>query len=146
MAGIASNQKGYRLVWQINSLPGLHLRRINDLFYRHKKGEDIYIQCFEYTDEEYGYTYRMVGNKTSNNILIPEHKNTDYFLLVKGGLEENSWVKLLADMKKLTFALTVYAIDLNKPKFNRTKIIATIGPATSSYKMLKEIIVAGVDV
>ena len=33
-----------------------------------------------------------------------------------------------------------------RPKFNRTKIIATIGPATSSYKMLKEIIVAGVDV
>lgn len=116
MAGIASNQKGYRLVWQINSLPGLHLRRIDDLFYRHKKGEDIYIQCFEFTDEEYGYTYRVVGNKTSNNILIPEHKNTDYFLLVKGGLEENNWMQLLADMKKLTFALAVYAIDFTKLK------------------------------
>lgn len=33
-----------------------------------------------------------------------------------------------------------------RPKFNRTKIIATIGPATASYKMLKEIIIAGVDV
>ena len=30
--------------------------------------------------------------------------------------------------------------------FNRTKIIATIGPATSSYQKLKEIIIAGVDV
>ena len=33
-----------------------------------------------------------------------------------------------------------------RPKFNRTKIIATIGPATSSYQKLKEIIIAGVDV
>lgn len=33
-----------------------------------------------------------------------------------------------------------------RTKFNRTKIIATIGPATSSYQKLKEIIVAGVDV
>lgn len=33
-----------------------------------------------------------------------------------------------------------------RQKFNRTKIIATIGPATSSFQKLKEIIVAGVDV
>lgn len=33
-----------------------------------------------------------------------------------------------------------------RPKFNRTKIIATIGPATSSYAKLKEIIKEGVDV
>ena len=33
-----------------------------------------------------------------------------------------------------------------RPKFNRTKIIATIGPATASYAKLKEIIKEGVDV
>ena len=31
-------------------------------------------------------------------------------------------------------------------KYNKTKIIATIGPATSSVSMLKKIIKAGVDV
>lgn len=33
-----------------------------------------------------------------------------------------------------------------KTTFNKTKIVATIGPATSSYEMLKKIIFAGVDV
>ncbi len=33
-----------------------------------------------------------------------------------------------------------------RPKFNRTKIIATIGPATASYEKLKEIIKEGVDI
>ena len=33
-----------------------------------------------------------------------------------------------------------------KGKFNKTKIVATIGPATSSEEMLKKIIHAGVDV
>ncbi len=33
-----------------------------------------------------------------------------------------------------------------KTNFNKTKIVATIGPATSSYENLKEIIYAGVDV
>ncbi len=33
-----------------------------------------------------------------------------------------------------------------KTNFNKTKIVATIGPATSSYENLKEIIFAGVDV
>lgn len=35
---------------------------------------------------------------------------------------------------------------LNYLKFNRTKIVATIGPATSDYNTLKKIITAGVDV
>lgn len=34
----------------------------------------------------------------------------------------------------------------NYPAYNKTKIIATIGPSTSSYEMLKQIIEAGVDV
>jgi pyruvate kinase len=34
----------------------------------------------------------------------------------------------------------------NYPRYNKTKIIATIGPATSSYEMLKKIVEAGVDV
>lgn len=33
-----------------------------------------------------------------------------------------------------------------KTQFNKTKIVATIGPATSSYEMLKKIIMLGVDV
>ncbi len=33
-----------------------------------------------------------------------------------------------------------------KTQFNKTKIVATIGPATSSYEMLKQIIMLGVDV
>jgi len=36
--------------------------------------------------------------------------------------------------------------NVYKSRFNRTKIVATIGPATSSYEMLKSIILAGVDV
>lgn len=35
---------------------------------------------------------------------------------------------------------------MNEPKFNRTKIIATIGPSTSSYENLRSIIREGVDV
>jgi len=35
---------------------------------------------------------------------------------------------------------------MNDQKFNRTKIIATIGPATSSYENLKAIVLEGVDV
>ena len=40
--------------------------------------------------------------------------------------------------------------EINKkniyPRFNKTKIIATLGPSTSNYVMLKKIILAGVDV
>lgn len=36
--------------------------------------------------------------------------------------------------------------NIYKQAFNRTKIVATIGPATSSYEQLKSIILSGVDV
>ena len=35
---------------------------------------------------------------------------------------------------------------MSKSKINRTKIIATIGPSSSDYKILKEMISRGVDV
>lgn len=112
MAGIVSAQKAYKLVWQLNNNLGLKLHRMDDLYLKHKKGDDIYIQLYEYTDEEYDYTYRLIANKTSNNILIPEHRNTNYFLLVKGILETDSWEVLLDSLKKQTFALTVYNVHL----------------------------------
>jgi hypothetical protein len=116
VVGISSNQKAYKMVWQVNTLQGLQLARADDLFFKHRKGQDIYIQCFEYTDEEYGYTYRLVANKTTENILVPEHKNTDYFLLVKGGLEQKEWKELLTGLKKLTFALAVYEVNFTSLK------------------------------
>ncbi len=112
MAGVASAQKAFRLVWQLNKACGLKLQRVEDLYFQHKKGEDIYIQCFEYTDLEYDYTYRLIANKTSNNILIPEHRNTNYFLLVKGDIENEGWELLLGNLKRMTFALTVYQVHL----------------------------------
>ncbi|MCO6495381.1 MAG: pyruvate kinase, partial [Bacteroidetes bacterium] len=36
--------------------------------------------------------------------------------------------------------------NVYRSEFNRTKIVATIGPATSSKEMLRKIILAGVDV
>lgn len=111
MAGIVSNQPAYKLVWQINNTLHLQLQRVEDLHYTHRKGEDIYIQCFEFADEEYECIYRLVANKTSNNILIPEHRNTNYFLQVKGEHEELPWGSLIGALKKLPFALTVYELQ-----------------------------------
>lgn len=94
----------------------MELIRHEDLFHTTSKTGDIYIQCFEYTDEEYGHTFRLVANKTSTNILIPSHRTTDYFLLAKGELENNHWTNLIGTLKKLTFAQAVYIIDFNSIK------------------------------
>lgn len=112
--GIAATVPAYKLAWQINNTLHLQLQKVDDLFYKHKKGEDIYIQCFEYVDEEYECIFRLIANKTSNNILIPEHKNTSYFLLQKGDHDELPWNSLFLAIRKLSFALTVYEIELDK--------------------------------
>ncbi len=114
MAGIVAAVPAYKLVWQINNTLHLRLLRVDDLFYTHKKGSDIYIQCFEFVDEEYDCIFRLIANKTNNNILIPEHRNTNYFLLVKGNHDEMPWDKLLQQLKMLPFILTVYEMGLEK--------------------------------
>jgi hypothetical protein len=116
MAGLVAAVPAYKLVWQINNTLPLQLLRVDDLFYKHKKGEEIYIQCFEYVDNEYDCIFRLVANKTSNNILIPEHRNTNYFLQLKGIHDELSWEQLLLQLKRLPFVLTVYEIDLEALK------------------------------
>lgn len=35
---------------------------------------------------------------------------------------------------------------MNKVPFNKTKIVATIGPASSSHEVLRKMMIAGVDV
>lgn len=114
--GIAASVPAYKLAWQINNTLPLQLLRVEDLFYKHKKGDDIYIQCFEHVDAEYDCIFRLIANKTNNNILIPEHRNTSYFLLQKGEHEEMPREMLIKQIKKLSYALTVYEIELDKLK------------------------------
>lgn len=115
MAGILSPQSAYRLVWQLNQETDLELVRTEDLYYKRKAG-DIYIQCYEYTDDETDSTARLVANQTNNNILIPEHRNTPYFLLLKGEETEKYWQSLLNNLKKATFVRAVYEMDINTLK------------------------------
>jgi hypothetical protein len=112
MAGIVSHQRAYRLCWQLNKVLGIELARTEDLFYQHPKNGDTYIQCFEYANEEYNIIYRLVGNKTTGALLSAEHKNTGFFLLVKAEMGEEEWNKLLVSLKKVTFAATIYNIQV----------------------------------
>lgn len=114
MAGVVAAVPAYKLAWQVNNALHLQLLRVDDLFYTHKKGGNIFIQCFEYVDEEYDCIFRLIANKTNNTILIPEHRNTNYFLQVKGDHDEMPWEKLLLQLKALSFALTVYEVELEK--------------------------------
>jgi len=111
MVGIVAVVPAYKLAWQVNNTLHLRLLREDDLFYTHKRGDDIFIQCFEYVDEEYDTTIRLIANKTNRTILIPEHRNTNYFLQMKGDQSEITWEDFLLQLKALPLVLTLYEVE-----------------------------------
>lgn len=121
LAGIVSQYPAYQLAWAINKFTILELARQEDIMYPHPKGGELGVQCFEYVEEEYGTRIRLVGNKTYNNILIPAHANTPYFLLAKGSIKPDLWEQILTALKKGSFAATAYEIDV--PTFKNKDII-----------------------
>jgi hypothetical protein len=83
--GICTNLVDYRLAWEVNQTLKLHLSRTQeDYLKRNKKGETLSNHSlYEEFDEEQGFEYILVKNKSQGKFLISELELIDFFLLIK---------------------------------------------------------------
>ena len=85
MISIISSQRDYRICWLINRALNIDLCRNTDLLISNsrKKTESLHNLYF-YEDEINLLRFYLVTNKSSGIYLIPELKQADYFMLLKG--------------------------------------------------------------
>lgn len=115
--GFASNLKDYRVTFFINKALGIDLRRLDDLIIIPQgRKESCNYSFYYYEDHELKTDYFMISNHHPDAKLIPEWKQTDYFLLLHGEMRQDEQKALIKKLVKTTDIFASFKIDLAKVK------------------------------
>lgn len=117
LIAISCHAKDYYLTWQINSTLSLNFKRSDDLIIA---GAAKDVKCnfsiYKFENEESHLSYFLISNFSENGSLIPELKNIDYFMIIKGVPSKSEVDNLVKSIKSLPSVLTVQLLDPNKIK------------------------------
>jgi hypothetical protein len=115
LIGICSHEKDYRICWAINNKLGFDLKKTEDLEIKDKKqAENTVFSLYTYENPEQYSEYFVIANRNSSGYLIPEQKQADYFLMVRGSLTDEQVSEIVKQLRELTMVLTAYEIDPNQ--------------------------------
>lgn len=140
LIGISSHEKDYRVCWALNNKLGLELVKVNSLEIKGKKQETpSFFSLFTYDHPDGFFEYTVVanlsegkagvtmentlfGNKakshsySENEFLIPEHKQMNYFFVVKGELSETESLQLVKQIREIDMVLTAIPLEASQLK------------------------------
>jgi hypothetical protein len=109
--GISSASRDYRLCWFINNHLPVKFIRIDDLLIYSDFGEESYHSCYKYSHENTENELYFLSNKSGNSYLVPEMKESDYFILSTESLLSEDQKELIQMLNKIDVVQTAYPID-----------------------------------
>ncbi len=110
LIGISCHVNDYRLCWALNRALGINLtRRENDITDPGPEKLANY-SAFDHTDEESQAHFVLVNNHSTDGILLKEHKQADYFLVVDESAPLTA-EELIDNVRKTEFVLMAYPLD-----------------------------------
>ena len=71
---------------------------------------------FTFIDEENHTTYTLIGNRDESLLLIPELKNFDYLLLIKGAIDFFEEETLKDNIKTIPIVQIIFEVETEKLK------------------------------
>lgn len=71
---------------------------------------------FTFIDEENHTTYTLIGNRDESQLLIPELKNFDYLLLIKGAIDFFEEETLKENIKTIPIVQIIFEVETEKLK------------------------------
>jgi len=78
---------------------------------------------YAFVQEELFREYYLLANKGTAHILIEEHKHIDYFLVIKGMLDEEEKKRIMEMIKKSEMLSAAYLIDVHSLKSKQNLIL-----------------------
>ena len=87
-----------------------------------KKTEADNFVCYEFRDEEMYTDFFIIVNRSGTSVLIPEHKQADYLLLIKGNVSEEEKKEIIKQIKEIPNVLTTFDIDPESLKSKQSLI------------------------
>ena len=111
--GISSHVNDYRLCWSINRAVGLSLTRRRSDITDESNGIVAHYSAYDHVDETTKARYTLVNNHSGDGILLKEHRQTDYFLVVDDELASTK-PDLLDRVRKADFVLTAFPLPFDQ--------------------------------
>lgn len=106
LIGIVCHEKDYRLCWTLNNLFDIKLAKTDD-----HVTENSQHSMFSFIQEHLFRDYHLIANRAKNGLLIEEHKQIDYFFIIKGNLEEDEKKIIVEQIKNAEVIGAAYSID-----------------------------------
>jgi hypothetical protein len=123
LVGISSHSKDYRLCWSLNTALGTTFVKKEDLKVELIKSFELSLFSFyEFEDEENFNKQYIIANNGSSGFLLPEHRNLDYFWMVKGNFTKQNMRELLEKLSNVDAVITCLEIDVNLLKSKQNLI------------------------
>ena len=110
--GINSHAKPYMFCWNVNKQLNLSFEKVSDQIVDKKLFFSRYFCSTTKGDE-----YNIVANLSKEGYLIPDHKNTNYFLVINNKnwkTEKRGFIKKLRKTKEV---LLVFEVDTKTNKY-----------------------------
>ncbi|MES1223463.1 MAG: IPExxxVDY family protein [Bacteroidota bacterium] len=113
LVGISSHSKDYRLCWSVNNQLGTAFVKKEDLKVELVKSHEISLFSFyEHEDEENFNMQYIIANNGTSGMLLPEHRNLDYFWMIKGNFTKQNMRDLLEKLSKVEAVITCLEMDV----------------------------------
>jgi hypothetical protein len=112
LIGISSHDKDYRFCWAVNNKLNTDFRKGKDIVIKDKKKTEAdHFAVYEFQDEEMFTDFFIIVNRSGTSLLVPEQKQADYLLLVRGNMSEEEKKKMIKDVKDVPGVLTAFDIE-----------------------------------
>ena len=124
LIGISSHIKDYRLCWAINSASiGINFIKTEDFKISLKnETENNFYSQYVYNNEDAGLEFILISNRGTKNYLLPEIKQADFVLIIKGNFAEKQTEELIKKLKTIPFVLTAFTIEASELKSKQNLI------------------------
>ena len=115
LIGIVCHEKDYRLCWTLNTALQINLSKKDD----HITGNSAH-SLFHHNHEQHFREYYLVANRGSAGLLVDDHKQVDYFFIVRGDVGADEQKHFLEQFKQIGMVSAAYVLDANilKSKHN----------------------------
>lgn len=122
--GLVTPVKEYQLSWHLNRTLGIDLKRNNDIEIIHKKkSKTSLFSLYRYEDDLDKLTIHVISNKHQGDFLIPEVKQADYFLMIKGEISEKKIEELRSKMKSIPVIQMIAELSFDQLKSAKNLIV-----------------------
>lgn len=117
LLGISCHEKDYRLCWALNHALNISLaKEENDIEVIIKKNNRCSLHSmFTYFDEELETEYRLIANRSTLGVLIPEKAQADYLLMITEN-SECTIDEIRSKVNEIPFVLTSFVVDVESLK------------------------------